>query len=446
MRHIIEKCVGILLVSLCLHALPALEPARDQFSISTCNDLFGGEFPVNRDNHRTYGSGLIWNAPLGIELRLSYYGYTDRALSLRADELTLELGYPFRLQSCLGVFTLEPVAGISLTGNLYGNIPQNLVHQMLGLNQLTFAYEPTRNGGSVQADGLAGGSMLWEHSIRLVGAARLVPALQARATWYMPSGIMLDGGPSLSVRNDAGDHFQVFAGYARHWADWGTVCLNTARSAEQGPAVGFSLRTGLLQYATVIYPEHGYANGTISLLFGSPRSGLTFEYRSASVLFDYALDMMDWGKQIRALWPVLSIKNISALPYLEYSYGSAHNVSDGNRSYKIAQVCPGLEVDYLVPIDWLPLQVFAGVDAGLRAQSQWIYGVIQTSCGAVVQLRAGARSQPIALFPNSALFAGNSRYGISLSWVLQCLPAVGRPLWTQQRIYLGLTVWEDWKE
>ena len=141
----VRKCYFLMLLLAILgysdlFAVPLIEePATVDVTLS--NDCFGEGLALSRDDNRSYGVGISTRLETGWQFSIDYYGYTNRDLNNRAEELSVEAGYNWDFVMNAGIFSLSPVVGCRFIGNLGGQDLQNFIHRVFGLKEVNFIYD-----------------------------------------------------------------------------------------------------------------------------------------------------------------------------------------------------------------------------------------------------------------------------------------------------------------
>ena len=457
---------------------PGADPRPVWLRVGTANDLFGGEYPINRDDGRSYGmntafglgpdSGL-WR---GFALSIDWYGYTDRASELRADELGVFLSWARGLvpqRELVPRLAVSPALGFRIAGNTGGQLVQNLMHDVFNLAHADLTYDSEADGTTLFPELVLGLRVAGDLAIPLPHGARLAPGVSLEGEYSVPAGPRGRVDFDLALEHPAGDRFSLHAGWIGDLQDRGGTCIDTALNKESGFHIGAGLRTGLIHWQAMSYLEGGFSNGSISLLFnrpigatgsklaggagaaggaGVPGDTAEADGRGSSggipLLFEYSLDVLAWERQIRLLVPLagLSRGSFAMRASFDYSYGDANDdYASPIRRYRIVQGAPGFEAVLRLPFADEALEIAAGIDLGLRLEQDWVLPAsISCAAGPLIQAHLALRTRPITLFPSSGIVAQAQRYGISAGYSLQYMPAPDQHIHLQHRLALGLIV------
>ncbi len=423
----------------------------DEFTITMCNDAFGGELALCRDDYLSYGFGGNWRFDNGGFADLFFSGYTDRGNNLRTDEIMFKAGIEFPGNPKFGCFRFTPYIGGVLTGNVGGQPVQNLIHSIFCLKHVDLIYDEGRNGKAFNGEFLVGADTGYSFVLISDNQHSLEPKFDLKLEYCAPSGLMLDSVLSVNLENDSDDFFRIFAGRSDSFADFPGGTIDLALSREQGFYAGWGVQTGILAYNAAVYPATEYANGYISLFFSTAGKSV-HDYKHCDFILDYTLDLLCFEKRMKLLFPVeLNSDNADRLfsarllPFIEYMYGDAiDDFYNTERQIRLIQPAAGLDIGFRPGFADIPLEFSAGISAGLRHEKYWnLGGPVEHRYGFMLHPQAGIRTDAIPLFPSSGIFGRNVLYGLSLGYGFQYMPS-GMYVSYQHHVSIGLNLWCDY--
>ena len=427
-----------------LFAVPLIEE-MGTLDVTLSNDCFGEGLALSRDDNRSYGVGISTRFETGWQFSIDYYGYTNRDLNNRVEELSVDAGYNWDFVTNAGIFSFSPVVGCRFIGNLGGQDLQNFIHRVFGLKEVNFIYDDEITDQAVSPDLLAGFDLTWQKELITSGELKFIPKAYSAVEYSLPSGLLLDGALAFDLRGGADDIFSLFTGYQFISSDFAGITIDNALLYEKGLYAGFGISVGLLSYETLVFPFNDYANGYISLIFNTAKRNPESRYRKPDFILGYMLDFITFEKQMRMCFPKSISDSFFILPYADFTYGDAvGDFYNPERQIRIMQLSAGAEFSYLPGFFKSPIELFAAAGAGFRLEKYWDLGdYIEYNPGLLIQPEAGIRTLPIAVFPESGLFDENCRYGLSLSYGFQWLPLGNLYVDYQHKVSLGLEIWCD---
>ena len=231
--------------------------------IGTGNDWITMGLGNNTDDGRSFSVSAHAAFDNGLSLLLDLDGYTDqRETALRYSTLALSLSYPFAYRPHPNLeLSLSPLAGVHLAGDLGLQALQNLLHRILGRDEvfLTEAYDGVQAMVTLAANAQLS-LTLGAHHLGARVAATTVPEWESRLdlSLFWQGWDLIRAGVGYQARFDHDQH------PAR--------TLDLAQS--QGLYLFSSYHTPLLHTAWAIWPETGFSWGSFSfdvLAFTQPK-------------------------------------------------------------------------------------------------------------------------------------------------------------------------------
>ena len=222
--------------------------------IGTGNVWITMGFGNNTDDGHSFSVSAHAAFDTGLSLLFDLDGYTDqRETAMRYSTLSLSLSYPFSFHPHPNLaLTLSPLGGVHLSGDLGLQALQNLLHRILGRDEvfLTEAYDGVRAMVTLGANAQVSLTM-GSHRLGARVAATTVPEWESR----------LD----LSLLYQVEEMLTVGVGYlARFDHDHHPVrTLSVAQS--QGLYLFSSYHSPLLNTAWAIWPETGFSWGSFGI-------------------------------------------------------------------------------------------------------------------------------------------------------------------------------------
>lgn len=245
--------------------------------IGTGNDWITMGFGNNTDDGHSFSVSAHAAFDTGLSLLFDLDGYTDqRETAMRYSTLSLSLSYPFSFHPHPNLaLTLSPLGGVHLSGDLGLQALQNLLHRILGRDEvfLTEAYDGVRAMVTLGANAQVSLTM-GSHRLGARVAATTVPEWESR----------LD----LSLLYQVEEMLTVGVGYlARFDHDHHPVrTLSVAQS--QGLYLFSSYHSPLLNTAWAIWPETGFSWGSFGidvLAFTQPKRFATSDLSTVSGIY-----------------------------------------------------------------------------------------------------------------------------------------------------------------
>ncbi len=434
-------CILAGLFLLCAPSLTAVadESSSPVLTILTGNDLFNGEWTLDKDDYRSYyvGAGVSWGE--GWDARFQFSGFTDRDEGTRRDELELLCTKNFLWDWRAQELSIAPGAGFSIDGNLGGQGAQNIIHTIFALTLADMAYEEptaasifaTTRGSYTYRWDLSGGTL----SIQAVG--ELQGYLPARASAILGTGLSWQGfGGGLTLGGEAG--------YRWDFGDLGAAVIAKAREAESGAYIHLGFTSGLLSYGATYFPQSDFSTGEIAitapLSSGGTRERSTLEREGylPSFILETALDFLCWERGIRITVPVLSFGSSWLGYFVDYSYGDEkRDFQNTVRQLRFLQGTGGLSFAH--PIGSLPVLAAISLAGGARLEKNWTVDGVDPQWAPVLAPELSLRSRALRL-----TFFGSDpvRYGLSLRYGVQFMGGdVVVPI--QHYLSLALSIWGE---
>ncbi|MDY0304083.1 MAG: hypothetical protein RBQ65_05450 [Sphaerochaeta sp.] len=249
--------MAVVMLSIVLPLTPA------SLILGTGNDWITMGFGNNEDDGHSFSVYGATRFDNGLLLSIDIDGYTDQqTIHKRYSTLNLALSYPFSFQPWPNVeLSLSPTVGVHLAGNLGLEAVQNLLHRILGRDEVALpeAYQELKVMALMAASASASVS-LGSHRLGVSALASSVPLWESRfdfSLYYQIGKLITIGvGYHLPIAHD--DH--------------------PVRSIDLAQSHGFYLsslyQTPLIQTTWIIWPGTGFSWGGFGidvLSFGQPK-------------------------------------------------------------------------------------------------------------------------------------------------------------------------------
>ncbi len=234
--------------------------------IGTGNDWITMGFGNNTDDGHSFSVSAHAAFDTGLSLLFDLDGYTDqRETAMRYSTLSLSLSYPFSFHPHPNLaLTLSPLGGVHLSGDLGLQALQNLLHRILGRDEvfLTEAYDGVRAMVTLGANAQVSLTM-GSHRLGARVAATTVPEWESRLDLSLLYQVeeMLTVGVGYLARFDH-DHHPVRTLSVAHFTQpkrFATSDLSTV-SGIYYDRNGYQMRVSGLLYRGFLLQVH-YSNG-----------------------------------------------------------------------------------------------------------------------------------------------------------------------------------------
>ncbi|MCK9548599.1 MAG: hypothetical protein M0Q37_08835 [Sphaerochaeta sp.] len=254
------RSLALVIILLASTLLPLLATS---LVIGTGNDWITMGFGNNEDDGHSFAVSAHATVDNGLSLLFDLDGYTDqREVDLRYSTLSLSLSYPFTYRPHPSLeLSLSPLVGAHLAGDLGLQTLQNLLHRILGRDEVFLgeAYDGVKGmvllGASTQA-----AVTLGSHRVGARVEAATVPLWESQGdlSLFWQGWDLIRAGIGYHARFDH-DHHPVR-----------TLELTQNR----GLYLFSTYHTPLLHTAWTIWPETGFSWGSFGfdvLAFGQPK-------------------------------------------------------------------------------------------------------------------------------------------------------------------------------
>ncbi len=416
----------------------------NQAGIFLSNDAFNGEISLNRDDYRTYGTGVFLQWSGGLFSELYFYGLTDRKSGLRSDQAILKTGMSFDLEGRWGRLDFLPWGGGICFGNLGGQFVQNTMHKLFSLKKVSFDYEFLSS-----FDPFLGFSIRYSMPLPINTGISLVPSLEITPEYSFYSGFFWDISIQTKLKNVEGDYFKLEYGYRDNGGEYSDSTLNLVLAKESGFYFRYGIQTGLLSFENIIFPDTNFSTGTITLVF-SLLAGSDRKYMDPDFLIDYSLDFFCLVKEMRLSFFPGEIEffgvSLDFSPFLDYSYGDAVNdFHSTERQIRFNQIMAGMDLPVIRAGSSFPVSFSAGIGLGVRNEKLWdLADSLDSVLTPVFQPEICLRTKGFNPSSPDSIFSGNTNYGVSLRYGIQFFLNNGVNVDYQQRLSLGLNLWCDY--